>query len=109
MGTILVTAVTTATILTDATADAFDLSRCERRQYEARARRCKDDKNYLEIQHGHERAIRPYNQQAQLLQESEDILLHFRKGDGHYGAGAVAASGGPLGGVPLPEMQKDVF
>lgn len=47
--TILVTAVATATILTDATADAFDLSRCERRQYEARARRCKDDKNYLEI------------------------------------------------------------
>ena len=41
--TILVTAVVTATILTDATADAFDLSRCERRQYEARARRCKDD------------------------------------------------------------------
>merc|ERR1711941_152208 len=49
-----------------------------------------------------------YNQQAQLLQESEDILLHFRKGDGHYGAGAVAASGGPLGGVPLHRARAAV-
>ena len=44
--TILVTVVATATILTDATADAFDLSRCERRQYEARERRCKDDSKF---------------------------------------------------------------
>ena len=42
-GMIFVAAVAVAGILTDATADAFDLGQCDSRQYEARERRCKDD------------------------------------------------------------------
>ena len=32
----------------------------------------------------------------------------YRKGDGHHGAGAVSAGGGPLGGVPLHRARATV-